>query len=938
MFDSFSLIDLLVELGVLAERPPKFDLSSDRSPSILELAEKGLLDEVEALTKISKRLGVEFVDLESVEICSKLTIGAFTDTVNADTCSKYKLVPLYEDSYAVFTAFVDPLNTEAVKMVEFSLGKPVRICLARENQILALITEYFPRSNDSFDECEIIKDNHFVEFMGDSESDQDLDQKKPDTAPIIKLCNKILSDGVQYRASDIHVEPSQTGLDVRFRIDGKLWPVMELPKRLQPFLTSRMKLLAGMDIAERRRPQDGRMRIRVSGQNVDIRVSSVPVAHGEKLVLRLLKSDFTGLQFGSLGMQKDLEASLCSILKKTGKILLVTGPTGSGKTTTLYTCLRHLTDGVSNIQTVEDPVEYRVPGINQIQVNESTNVTFLTALRSILRQDPDIIMIGEIRDGETAQTAFQAAQTGHFVLSTLHTNNAPSAVTRLLDLGVPRFLLSSSLAGVLAQRLIRQLCPNCKKPADAKYALAHYDSIIQTGVPDIGDCLMVGNGCEKCGNSGYLGRVGIFSLFEITNEISIKIHEGASLVDIVSEAGAQGFKSLHDAAIILLREGLTSLDEVAPYLKGNKELPPQEKGSLSNNDSEVEAQGDSMQSSEKVEQPKVDVHPQSALPEQSVEKRSQPNPPSEQSFSQGVPPQQQIAPSQPLQEAPPSPQYQPQPVVTQPQVLQSSLQGSPSQNEYYQAPSNTQSPQFLQPLPQQIPQYAGPPPAPSAVPQQQVLQPVPQFLESQIQSPIAHPQIPVVAQHQFLQPLPLSVGHQAHKIQDSRQYHATQPQISEHFSVAPFTPIDELSRKSAASILGGAGEQSSVSGRRIKKQTVVLVEDNNDIRSLLSILLRQEMFEVIEAENGLIGLERVYQHNPIVVLCDLMMPIMDGRQFIVKMKSNQETKNIPIIILTSADEEKNEVDLITLGATDFISKSSSSEVMLSRLRKAIHLD
>jgi general secretion pathway protein E len=372
-------------------------------------------------------------------------------------------------------------------------------------------------------------------------------------APIIRLLNAILQQAVKERASDIHVEPYERELDVRMRVDGILHKVLSPPKIIQDALISRIKIMANLDIGEKRLPQDGRIRLLIGGSDVDIRVSIVPTAYGERAVLRLLDRKHGVISMQEVGFTAEDGARVEELLKRTSGILLVTGPTGSGKTTTLYAALNRIHTEEKNIMTVEDPVEYQLKSVGQIQMNPRIGLTFATGLRSILRQDPDVIMLGEIRDFETAEVAIQASLTGHLVLSTLHTNDAASAVTRLIDMGVEPFLVASSLAGVLAQRLVRSICPHCRESYTPTEEEARY-----VNVP----LLYRGKGCDKCIGKGYLGRIGIFELLVVDNDIRQMIGGKTDAQSIMSVATSKGMRSLRIDGFEKASRGLTTVEEI----------------------------------------------------------------------------------------------------------------------------------------------------------------------------------------------------------------------------------------------------------------------------------------------------------------------------------------------------------------------------------------
>jgi general secretion pathway protein E len=401
-----------------------------------------------------------------------------------------------------------------------------------------------------------IKGEDLSRIATEFESPKDL-LELTEEAPIIRLLNALLMEAVKEKASDIHIEPYEKSIDVRFRVDGILNKVLNPPKIIHDALISRIKIIAGLDIAEKRLPQDGRINLLVAGKSIDIRVSIIPTALGERAVLRLLDRKSGVLSLEMLGFNEPTLLAFQQLLSRQNGIILVTGPTGSGKTTTLYASLLKLNTEDRNIITVEDPVEYQLSGIGQMHVNPKIGLTFATGLRSILRQDPDIMMVGEIRDTETAEIAVHASLTGHLVLSTLHTNDAPSAITRLIDMGIEQFLVSSSLIGVLAQRLVRVICPVCKE----SYAPSERElSYLEMDAPPVE--LYRGRGCDKCLGKGYLGRAGIYELLEITPDIRTMIAERKDAQEIKEAAVKTGLRTLHYDAIEKVTKGITTIEEV----------------------------------------------------------------------------------------------------------------------------------------------------------------------------------------------------------------------------------------------------------------------------------------------------------------------------------------------------------------------------------------
>lgn len=716
------LINDLDRLGLLTEKIQLSKVRSRNEAPLLALARDGKLNEHKALEKLAEHLKIQYLDLFDSSIAEKLETGELVQKLDPNLLWTYKAIPLWQTQFEVFVAIANPYELDGLNLIHFSIEKNAVPVLAEESKILHYLRKYAQSSPEKFDTLSSLESDTAIEILTAHENNSDASAS--DTPPIIRLCNKIIADAVKMQASDIHMEPNDFGLDVRVRIDGIMHGMIEVPARIMPYVTSRFKLLAGMDIAERRKTQDGRLRVRVGGESIDIRASCVPSGPGEKIVLRLLYSNAEQLKLELLGMPANLLFELKEILNSSGKCLLVTGPTGSGKSTTLYACLNYLRDGKTAIQTVENPVEYRIEGISQIQVNEAIGVTFASALRSVLRQDPDIILIGEIRDRETAEIAFQAAQTGHLVLSSLHTNDALSVISRLSMLELDPILISESVAGVIAQRLIRKLCEKCKIPASPDY-LSEYQRYIERLEIPVADLFMEA-GCPACLHTGFRGRMPIFSFLPFSEDLAEGVIQKLSLKEFEKLALENGYSDLCHAAIDSIVSGQSSLSEVRPYLIGQRK---------------------------NISKP--------TAPEKS-----------DQTVSKTI-----------------------------------------------NVPAASQQPK------------------------------------------------------------------------------------------------------------GDVG---------IQKPKVVLIEDDSDVRSILAMMLEREMYEVFEAENGQIGLEAVYQHRPTIVVCDLMMPVMDGKEFITRMQAQEKTREIPILILTAVDSESNEIDLLDLGAKDFVSKAASPNILLSRIRRILH--
>jgi len=474
---------------------------------------------------------------------------------------RYRILPLRYEEDAVIVATTDPLETVALDDLRLLLGKPVRSVLTTGLALLACLNRVYDEAASPVGAEQVMEDIAAAENLDQLAHELDEPQDlldATDEAPIIRLVNSVLFQAVRQRASDIHFESFERGLVVRYRIDGVLYPVLTPPKRLQPSIIARLKIMAGLNIAEKRLPQDGRFAIRTAGKDVDLRVSVLPTSHGERVVLRLLEKENRLLNLTEMGFSADRLSSIQQLIQLAHGIILVTGPTGSGKTTTLYAALSQINAPDKNIITVEDPVEYQLLGIGQMQVNPKINLTFAAGLRSILRQDPDVIMIGEIRDRETAEIAIHASLTGHLVFSTLHTNDAASAATRLIDMGIEPFLVASSVMAVLAQRLLRQICPDCKKPYKPTP-----DELGRLGMDSKASCTFYrGAGCPACSQTGYRGRTGIYELLVLDDDMRRLIGAKADSSAIKQAAIAKGMITLKQEGAAKVAQGVTTTEEV----------------------------------------------------------------------------------------------------------------------------------------------------------------------------------------------------------------------------------------------------------------------------------------------------------------------------------------------------------------------------------------
>ncbi len=481
------------------------------------------------------------------------------EQVSARFLREVRALPVREDETEVVLAMADPTDRYAIEAFEMVTGRMVRPLVAIPTELEAALERLYGTGKSA--QSQLIGD---VETRVDELAfDADVQQLKDlaSEAPVIRLVSLIITNALDMRASDIHVEPFENRLAVRYRVDGVLHDVESPPKRLASAVISRIKIMASLDIAERRLPQDGRIRLRVQGKEIDLRVSTVPTMHGESVVMRILDKGGVTLDFEKLGFAPDTLKSFIDVLMQPHGILLVTGPTGSGKTTTLYTALDRLNRPDVKILTVEDPVEYQMVGINQIQVKPQIDLTFASALRSIVRQDPDVIMIGEIRDIETAQIAVQSALTGHLVLSTVHTNDAASTVNRLLDMGVDDYLLTSTVVGILAQRLVRRLCQHCKEPYRALPEIVEQLGLAKFA--PAGDItLHHGKGCPECGNTGFLGRFCILEMLPMSDRLRSLVMKHATSNELRAQARSDGMVSMYEDGMRKALAGLTTFEEV----------------------------------------------------------------------------------------------------------------------------------------------------------------------------------------------------------------------------------------------------------------------------------------------------------------------------------------------------------------------------------------
>jgi type IV pilus assembly protein PilB len=553
--DGTPLGALLIDEGLLTEAQLDAALAEQSrcgKPLGRLLIEQGTISETELVRTLARQVGLEFVDLGDWTID-----GSVASVVSESLARRYQAIPIGWEDGKLVVAMADPSNVFAVDDIRALAGADVRSVVATASQILETIEQLYRVDGEVDEIMQAATDE------ADEEADLSNLSEVVEDAPIVKFVNLLVNQAVNDRASDIHVEPTETDLRIRFRIDGVLHEVMRSPRSIQAGVISRLKVMADINIAERRVPQDGRITMKVNGRSIDLRVATLPTVYGEKVVMRILDKGQAVLRLEDLGFLPEALARFATSYRKPYGTILVTGPTGSGKSTTLYATLNILNEPHRNIITVEDPVEYRLPGINQVQIHPKAGLTFAGALRSILRADPDIILVGEIRDKETAIIGIEAALTGHLVLSTLHTNDAASTPMRLVEMGVEPFLVTSALDAVVAQRLARKLCEKCREPyqpTEAELSAADWpmDDLQDGEWPTLYRAI----GCTACGRTGYRGRFGVHEVMLLSEEIERQIIERRSTEDIQKMAIMQGMVNLREDGLRKVGMGMTSLEEI----------------------------------------------------------------------------------------------------------------------------------------------------------------------------------------------------------------------------------------------------------------------------------------------------------------------------------------------------------------------------------------
>ena len=556
------LADLFIDQGLMDRAQADdvlFETTQNGKAIDQAMIDHGIVDEAQFYQAIAEALGTEVVDLDEVEFTPYIL-----HLIPAGLARLHCALPIGEADNAIRVALVDPLDTQTIEDLRFALGRDMEVVLAPSLQIEERLRKHYGEDTSSMEEIlrQLGETGELMTLAGDSATGTNV-ETEASTTPIIRFVDLILYQAIQDRASDIHFEPFEAEFKVRYRVDGALYEMAPPPRHLALPVISRVKVMANMNIAERRLPQDGRIQKNIAGRAVDLRVSTLPTQFGESVVLRVLDRSTVNLDLEALGMPDDILSYILEVINRPNGIFIVTGPTGSGKTTTLYSCLRRINTIDSKLLTAEEPVEYDLEGVMQVPVNDAIGLSFARVLRAFLRQDPDRIMVGETRDLETAQIAIQASLTGHLVFTTLHTNDAPGAIARLIDMRVEPFLISSTLDAVLGQRLLRSICPDCRTAYQPNESLL---AQLNLTPHEIGDRqFYYGKGCDKCNQTGYKGRKGIYELMKIADPIRTLINERAPSVVLKQKAIELGMVTLRQDGLRSIFEGDTTIEEVLKY-------------------------------------------------------------------------------------------------------------------------------------------------------------------------------------------------------------------------------------------------------------------------------------------------------------------------------------------------------------------------------------
>lgn len=556
--DKRKLGELLVEIAALSQNDLQKALEVQKGTGKrlgLVLSEMQLISEYEIAFALAMQLNIPFIDLEDHPIDADVI-----KSIPKEICKKLLCIPIDKKDGGLHVSMADPFDLNIIKEITFITGLNIYPAISTATQILDRIEKHYHLEKTVSDVAQELAREELLEFFPEAEeiSPEDGFDELGDS-PLVKMVDLIIKNAIKKGASDIHIEAQEKQVRVRNRIDGYLQDTLSLPKSALPIIISRIKVLGSMDIAERRLPQDGRIKVKAKGFSADLRISTLPTYYGEKAVIRILNKTGAFLTMDKLGFDAENLSTLRKFINRPQGMILITGPTGSGKTSTLYACVHEIRSDDANLITVEDPVEYELAGINQVQINEKAGLTFPFILRAILRQDPDVIMIGEIRDFETAEIAVQASLTGHLVLSTLHTNDAPSAITRLLDIGIPPYMITSTVVGVVAQRLVRKICTDCKEPYTPNPEML---SLLNVSHQDAPSRFYRGTGCAQCNNTGFKGRTVIEEIMTMGHKVRDLVLSGAGTDSVREAAMANGMTSLAYSGLEKIRSGVTTIEEV----------------------------------------------------------------------------------------------------------------------------------------------------------------------------------------------------------------------------------------------------------------------------------------------------------------------------------------------------------------------------------------
>ncbi len=909
-------------------------------------------------------------------------------------CQKLMAFPLQIKGEYIEVAMANPLDVDAQRDIQVLSGRTVIPFFSLPDTIQTLIAEFYSGDNVLKEILSRLDVEEDVEYLGAETNDLNTYTNEQIYQPVIKLANSLIAKAVTLGASDIHIEHDEKNSYVRYRIDGVLRRVMNLPKSLAGGpLISRIKIMANLDVADHNRPQDGGAKVLVSGKEISLRVSTLPTNYGEKAVIRILDPTATTIPFEQMGFPRPVIARLENLITAAQGIILVTGPTGSGKTTTLYTALSKLKSEDTNIVTVEDPIEYKLPGINQVQVNEKAGLTFSSVLRSVLRQDPDVILIGEIRDAETANIAFQAAITGHIVFSTLHTNDSISAISRLHDMGVERFKLAPGLLAITAQRLVRRLCKNCRTPSIEKEFDPHIEKLLaQHKLPKN---YWKPVGCEQCNFLGYKGRLAVVELLELNTSLRERIAAGDGEESLRQTALRD--KALYPMILDILThlsQGDTSLEEILPFLtmeapaknapQERKTTVPDDKGPTERTvgfektpapPDPLENYGEIVLPDSAKETAKPSENPPSAE-ELTIEKRIEkmaagPSGPPAITPVELEPilpePESEPAPPESISkpEEPPTPTQATPPVETEPkkhddaeevkekgeseppatdidQPSEPFLEEEPPLDEFISEPVEEDPEPILESVPV-VPVEAVETPVPdiaqSPAPAQEAAEPeaFPSILEELLTISEITEQNP--ADEPPSAPTPEqtpSIGPIQEKPEDVTPALPENPPAKPEHSDTP-EPVAEPA-PAAKTVAPKAGKGADIAAPPdnevpAKKGEVMIVDDNAALRLLLRCILEDAGFSVTEAKDGGQAMEILLNKTPDVMLLDINMPKLSGEEVIKRVR--QSMNLFPIIVLTTNSDDRSQIDTLSLGADDYIIKPFIPSIVLARVRAAM---